>query len=299
MDYFNEVNHLVKRLEVNKRYRNLRDNSETLLTYWQVGKLLVKAQCGEKRAKYGESLIKEWSKKLTQEYGNGYKISNLKNMRNFYLIFKKSQPLVGQLNWSNIIQILPIRDENKRNYYINLCLNKRLSARMLQKEIKLNSYERLLNKNDNIELIVPSKKLEFRDYLKNPIILELNQNENVNNEHDLELLLIAKLKSFFTQLGDGFALVGNQYNIKGYYLDLLLFNINYNCYVVVELKIRELKTQDKAQIEHYMNLVDSNLKKEFHNKTLGIIISKKQDKFVAEFVGNDIIYPLTYELMQK
>lgn len=195
--------------------------------------------------------------------------------------------------------LLKIKDNSKRNYYINIILNNNLSSRELEKKLKYNEYERLLNKPTSVELNVPSKKLEFRDNLKNPIILELNQNENVNNEHDLELLLIAKLKSFFTQLGDGFALVGNQYNIKGYYLDLLLFNINYNCYVVVELKIRELKTQDKAQIEHYMNLVDNNLKKEFHNKTLGIIISKKQDKFVAEFVGNDIIYPLTYELMQK
>lgn len=204
---------------------------------------------------------------------------------------------MSQLSWSIIAELITIKDISKRNYYVNLTVSKSLTVRTLRKEIKLNSYERLLNKNDNIELIVPSKKLEIRDNLKNPIILELNLNVNVNNEHDLELLLIAKLKSFFNQLGDGFALVSNQYNIKGYYLDLLLFNINYNCYVVVELKIRKLKTQDKAQIEHYMNLINNNLKKEFHNKTLGIIISKKQDKFVAEFIGNDIIYPLTYKLM--
>lgn len=215
MDYFNEVNHLVKRLEVNKRYRNLRDNSETLLTYWQVGKLLVKAQCGEKRAKYGESLIKEWSKKLTQEYGNGYKISNLKNMRNFYLIFKKSQPLVGQLNWSNIIQILPIKDENKRNYYINLCIERNLSKRELINEIKSNSYERLLERPEHIEII--GNKYEttnIKDYIRNPIIISLEKEQKIANERELQLLILARLKDFFSELGQGFTLVGNEYKIN-------------------------------------------------------------------------------------
>lgn len=298
MNYFNEVENFIKKCEVNKITRRIEEENDKVITYWHIGRLIVEAQGGEKRAKYGNELIKEWSLKLSQKYGNGYDATNLRKFRQFYLLFQNCAA-VRRVSWTNIKMLLKIKDNSKRNYYINIILNNNLSSRELEKKLKYNEYERLLNKPTSVELIIPSKKLEFRDNLKNPIILELNQNENVNNEHDLELLLIAKLKSFFTQLGDGFALVGNQYNIKGYYLDLLLFNINYNCYVVVELKIRELKTQDKAQIEHYMNLVDSNLKKEFHNKTLGIIISKKQDKFVAEFVGNDIIYPLTYELMQK
>lgn len=304
MDYFNEVNHLVKRLEVNKRYRNLRDNSETLLTYWQVGKLLVKAQCGEKRAKYGESLIKEWSKKLTQEYGNGYKISNLKNMRNFYLIFKKSQPLVGQLNWSNIIQILPIKDENKRNYYINLCIERNLSKRELINEIKSNSYERLLERPEHIEII--GNKYEttnIKDYIKNPIIISLEKEQKIANERELQLLILARLKDFFSELGQGFTLVGNEYKIKygnkNYYIDILLFNVEINSYVIVELKLRELKKEDKAQIEFYMRIVDETLKRLHHNKSIGIIVSKEQDKFIVNFVRSEEIIPITYKLTEK
>lgn len=109
------------------------------------------------------------------------------------------------------------------------------------------------------------------------------------------------LKSFFSQLGEGFALIGNQYKItysnKNYYIDILLFNIEMNCCVVVELKVRELRKEDKGQIELYMSLVDNSLRKPLHNKTIGILITKEQDKFVASFVGSENIFPLTYKIV--
>lgn len=114
--------------------------------------------------------------------------------------------------------------------------------------------------------------------------------------------ILSQLKNFFGELGKGFTFVGNEYKIKygnkNYYIDLLLFNYELNCFVVVELKLRELCKIDKAQIEFYMQLVDENLKRDFHNKTIGIIVSKKQDKFIVSFVSNELIIPITYKVIQ-
>ncbi len=131
--------------------------------------------------------------------------------------------------------------------------------------------------------------------MKNPILIELEKNKTIRNEHDLEIALLDKLQNFFYQLGEGFALIDNQYKInynnKNYHIDILLFNYKLNCFFAVELKLRELKKEDKAQIEFY-----KQAKEPFHNKTIGVIISKKQDKFLANFVRNDNIIPLTYEI---
>lgn len=195
---------------------------------------------------------------------------------------------------------MPIKNENKRNYYINLCIQNNLSVRELRNEIKTNSYERLIDKPEHIE-IMNSKNNSITTNMKNPIILYLDKNEKVTSEKDLELLILAKLSSFFSQLGQGFTFVGNQYKIhahnNNYYIDLLLFNYELNLFVVVELKNRKLQKIDKGQIELYMNLVDENVKKPFHNKTIGIIITKEQDEFIANFVSHDNnIIPLVYEL---
>ena len=281
----------------------LEENQSTLENYWNIGKLLVEAQGGENRAKYGNGLIKEWAIQYTEKYGRGYDATNLKRYRQFFQQFQKGAPMGHQLTWSHIRELLPIKEENKRNYYINLCVERNLSKRELIKEIKLNSYERLLTKPEKIEIVVPIEKENVLRNMKNPIVLELNKNETVSTEHELEICILAKLKSFFKQLGEGFCFVENQYKLmvgdKSYYIDILLFNINLNCYVVVELKLRELRKEDKAQIEFYMKTIDIQIKKNFHNKTIGIIISKQQDKLIANFVSSDMIIPLTYVLEKE
>jgi len=153
-DYKKELIKLVEKTEVNKGYHDYFKNKDLVNNYFEIGKLLIEAQGGEERAKYGNGLIKEWSIELTEKYGRGYSCSNLKNMRLFYLIFKKSQPLAVLLTWTNICLLLPIKNENKRNYYINMCIKKNLSKRELQKEIKNNAFERLsLADKENIKLI--------------------------------------------------------------------------------------------------------------------------------------------------
>ncbi|MBE6154445.1 MAG: DUF1016 domain-containing protein [Firmicutes bacterium] len=297
MDYFKEIEQFIIRNEVNKKSRRIEENNDILFNYWNIGKLIMKAQGGEARAKYGNKLIKEWSLEYTEKYGKGYDYTNLSRARQLYLAFPILGP-VAQLSWTTISKLLPIKDVNKRNYYINLCLENNLSKRELIKEIKNNSYERLLVKKDEIKINNPNKKYKLIENIKNPIIIELTENERIKTEKDLEIMILSKLKSIFKQLGEGFAFIDNQYKItynkRNYYIDILLFNIKLNCYVVVELKTRELKKEDKSQIEFYMNIINEKIKEIFHNKTIGIIISKEQDKFIANFVSDESIIPITY-----
>ena len=213
-------------------------------------------------------------------------------------------PILGALrqylNWTHIRRLLPIKDENKRNYYINLCIKNHLSERDLRKEIKANAYERLIDKPDKIDIIIP-KKYSITKKKKNPIIIEVNK--EIKSERDLELSILANLSYFFKQLGEGFTFVDHQYKIiennYNYYIDILLFNIELNCYVAVEIKLRSLKKEDKSQIEFYMRLVDKYLKKAHHNKTIGLIITKESDKFIVNFVKSENIIPLSYKLKQQ
>ena len=294
--YYEEIEHLIKKNEIQKQVRRLEENQTLVTTYWEIGKILVEAQGGASRAKYGNELIKKWSKKLTELYGKGYDYTNLSRFRKFYLYF----PILGtvsQISWSIIYKLLTIKDEDKRNYYMNLSIKKNLSVRELIKEIKSNSYERLINKPDKIDIIVPEKYSITID-MKNPIIIEVNK--EIKSEKDLELSILANLDFFFKQLGEGFLYAGHQYKINdginNYYIDILLFNIKLNCYVIVELKLRSLKKEDKAQMEFYMELVDKQIKEVHHNKTIGIIITKESNEFIVNFISNEDIIHLNYKL---
>ena len=298
--YYQEIEHLIKRNEINKRARKINDENDTVTTYWNVGRLIVEAQGGCERAKYGNELIKKWSIKLTELYGKGYNITNLKRFRQFYLVFEKGAPVGNQISWTHYRELLPIKDENKRNFYINLCIKNNLSKRELVNEIKSNSYERLIDKPNKINIIIPTKPTIATD-MKNPIIIPVQS--KITSEHELELSILANLDFFFKQLGEGFTYVGHQYKISNsknnYYIDILLFNIKLNCYVVVELKLRSLKKEDKAQIEYYMKLVDEQIKEVYHNKTIGIIISKESDKLIVNFIKREDIIPISYELQER
>ena len=301
MNNYEEVETLVKKVEIGKAIKERQANNEVTEAYWNIGKLIIDAQGGKEKSKYGDKLLKEWSEKLSKEYGKGYDYTNLSRFRQLYLYFPIIGPVGQQLNWTIIRTILPIKDENKRNYYINLCIKNNLSKRELIKEIKSNSFERLEHKPDKVDIITSAIVPAITENFKNPILLNLNGNK-VENEKDLEKLIYSQLSYVIMQLGNDFTWVGNQYKIsdgnKNYYIDMLLYNVNYNCYVVVEIKCRSLKKEDKGQTEFYMTLVDKYKKRANNNPTIGIIISKEQDKFVANFVKSEKIVPLTYELVK-
>ena len=296
--YYIEIENYIKRNEVNKKSRVLEENHDILKNYWEIGKILVEVQGGSSRAKYGNELIKKWSNEFTKNYGSGYNYTNLSRFRQFYLKF----PILAtawQVSWSVIKILLPIEDINCRNYYFNLCVERNLSVRDLQNEIKSNSYERLINKPDHIELIAPKENYFITKDMKNPLIIKVDKNKKIKSEKDLELTILSEIEFILTQLGSGFSFIGSQVKIKNYYIDILLFNYKLNAFVVVELKLRKLKVEDKSQTEMYMKLVDENLKEVHHSKTIGIIISKEQEGYVANFVRSDSLIPLTYELINK
>lgn len=277
MNYLKEANEYIKKVEIGKSIRETNANRELVECYWNVGRLIVEAQGGKEKAKYGNELLKKWAEKLTKEYGKGYDYSNLARFRRFYLCFPILGPLGPILNWTILRKIISIKDENKRNYYINLCIENHLSKREFEREMKNNSYERLEHKSDKIDIKVLSIVPTITDNFKNPILLEL-KNKEIKAESDLEKLIYLQLNYVFLQLGNGFTWVGNQYKVsdgnKNYFIDMLLYNIKYNCYVVVEIKCRKLKKEDKGQVEFYINLVDNFVRGPI-NPTIGIIITKE------------------------
>ena len=205
----------------NKAYHEVKNyfkNKKDLETYYNVGKLLVEAQGGEERAKYGNQLIKEYSKKLTEELGKGYSERQLRDTRQFYLLFKneKWRPLVAKLTWSHICKLLPIKDKNKRNYYINECINNNVSKRELQTKIKDKEYERLEFKDkNNIKINEHSNNIE--ELIKNPIIIPNNLNYEIINEKRLKYLILDNLDYFLKELGKGYD-VTNLKRMRQFYL---------------------------------------------------------------------------------
>ena len=215
MNYYEQVESLIKNNEVNKKVHALQNNSETLYTYWNIGRLIVEAQDGKKRAKYGDSLIKEWGNKLSEKYGKKYDTSYLSKMRLFYLTFPILESLIPKLSWTHYMLILPIKNENERNYYINRVILDNLSVRDLRREIKNKSFDRLSYADkENIEIISDmNSSLSIEDMIKDPIILKSNIDTKEINEKAIHKYIISLLEDKFLELGTGFALVGHEYKI--------------------------------------------------------------------------------------
>ena len=258
-----------------------------------MGRLIVEAQGGEKRAKYGNKLIKEYSEKLTKELGKGYKVSNLKNMRQIYLKFRKRQTLSGELSISHYIILSRIDNENEINYYINISKTLNLSVRELRERIKFNEYERIGYKE---ELEEP----KINTFIKNPIIIKVGDKKEKLSEYALHQLILENIDDFLNEPGVGFLYAGSEVKIKigdnYHYIDFLLFNVKYNCYVVIELKVTEMKAEYIGQITKYINYVDKNIKELFNDKTVGVVICKKENKYVLEYCSDNRIFTTTYKV---
>ena len=297
MNYYKQIKEELINNEVYKKVKDYSKNRNDLNTYYNLGKLLVEAQGGEERAKYGDGLIKKYSIKLTHELGKGYSTRSLKNMRKFYL-FQKGQPLAAQLTWSHYTILLSLKNKNEINYYINQIINYNLSKRQLIEKIKNKEYERLNTKTK--EKLIKKEENKVEDFIKNPILIKNSYNYEEISEKILKRLILEDLDNFMKELGSGFCYIENEYKIKigsSYnYIDLLLFNIKYNCYVVVELKVTELKKEHIGQIQIYMNYIDKNMKNINNDKTIGIIICKKDNKFIMEYCSDNRIFETTYIL---
>lgn len=294
MNYYNEIKNELVNNEINQIVKNYSINKSDLDAYYNVGRML-----GEAGNHYGEGIIKEYLKRLTYELGKGYSKRNLWLMLKFYELNEKVQTLSAQLSWSHYCELLSFENTDKINYYIELVKNNNLSVRQLRERIKSNEYERLpeSTKNKSVE----QKESDIVDFIKNPILIKNSNKYDIFSEKVLQKLILEDIVSFMKELGTGFSFIDNEFKIKvgdSYnYIDLLLYNIKFKCYVVIELKVIKLNSNHTGQIQNYMNYIDKNVKSIDDNKTVGIIICKQNNQYVIDYCSDDRIIAREYELV--
>ena len=267
MNYYNEIKEKLIKGEIYDRVKDYSKDRNKVKVYFEIGKLLSEAG-----NEYGKNIIKQYSEKLMIEVGKKYNYRTLYRMRKFYEVFKseKLTPLVSKLNWSNYIQLLSLKNEDEIIYYINATINNSLNKRELQEKIKNHEYDRLSVETKT--KLIESKELKVDDLITNPIIIKTNLLKEDLSEYALKLAILNNIDEFLKQLGTGFAYVGNEFRInigdRYNYIDLLLFNYIYDCFVVIELKVTELKKEYIGQIQVYMNYIDKNVKRIVQTDTI-------------------------------
>lgn len=258
MNYYEDIKKELINNEINRKVKTYTINKSDLTTYYNVGKMLSEAgKC------YGESIIKEYSRKLTNELGKEYGVSNLRRFRQFYLMIEKGATLSHLLTWSHYIEIIPINNVTIINYYINICIYQNLSVRELRNKIKNKEYERLDEETKN--KLINNENLNIKDNIKNPILIKNIHNYTEITEKILQKLVLEDISSFMKELGDSFSFIDNEYKIK---------------------------------IGDRYNYIDKNLKKINQDKTIDIIICKKENKYVIEYSSHARIVARTYELLR-
>ena len=256
MNYYNEIKNELLNNEINKKVKNYLVNRSDLNTYYNVGKKLSEAG-----KHYGEGIIKEYSKRLTEDLKIKYNVSTLNKIKKFYLLVKKMATLSPNLSYSHYVELLPYDDINKVKYYIKITEEQNLSIRQLRNRIKSNEYERLDDEIKN--KLINNTNNGVVDFVKNPLLIKNSLNVKDISEKILQKLILEDLPNFMKELGDGFCFVSNEYKIKigntYNYIDLLFYNIKFKCYVVIELKVTKLSYNHSGQIQNYMNYIDKNV----------------------------------------
>ncbi len=296
MNYYNEIKNKIIDNEVYAKIKDYSIERNKVITYFEIGRLLTEAG-----GKYGDNIIDKYSKKLILEVGKKYNRRTLFRMKQFYNVFsnEKVSTMLTQLSWSHYLLLISLNDYNEIIYYIRVAKDNNLSQRQLQERIKNSEYKRL--PIETRSKIINSELLNIKDLVPNPILIKNKNNIDIINEKVLHQLILEDIESFMKELGNGFCFIGSEYKIKigdnFHKIDLLLFNIKYNSYVVVELKVCELRKEHIGQIEVYMNYIDKNIKKISQDKTIGIIICRKNNKYVIEYCSDNRIISREYELV--
>lgn len=274
-------------------------NRAMVLTYWNIGKRIVEQeQDGNERAAYGKALIAALSDELTKEFGNNYSKRNLHYFCKFYLYFPDVEIVnacVHNLNWTHFRSLLRVPDEDARLWYLNEAAHEGWSTRTLDRNIATQYYYRLMQSPDK-EAVVremvtktqPSQKSQF-ELIKSPIMAEFLgfKNEDSKQESDLESAILSHIRDFLMEMGRGFAFVARQQHIvtetEDYYIDLVFYNIELKCYVLIDLKMGKITHQDVGQIDMYVRMYDDLKRGEGDNPTLGILLCSETDKDIARY----------------
>ena len=268
-------------------------NSAMVIAYWNIGKKIYEV-CGEnERASYGKHLLQYLSDKLTAEFGKGYTIANLKNMRQFYRIFQNRYALRSELSWTHYRSLMRVEDEAARTFYIEEAISCGWSSRQLDRQINSFYYQRILASKDKESVADEINKLEpkpeYEQIIKDPYVLEfldLPANEHFY-ESDLEQALIDHLQKFLLELGKGYSFVARQkhFDIDGrhFYIDLVFYNYYLKCFVLVDLKIGDLTHQDIGQMQMYVNYYTRNMMNEGDNPPIGIVLCADKSDTLVEY----------------
>ena len=296
MNYYNEIKEQLIKSEIYDRAKDYSKDRHKVKVYFEIGRLL-----NEAGKEYGKNVIKQYAEKLVIEVGKKYNERTLYWMRKFFEVFsnEKLNPLGSKLSWSHYRELLTIKNIDEIMYYIDICWKNSLSKRQLQERIRNHEYDRLSNET-KIKL-VESKELKVDDLIPNPIVIKSNMLKEGLSEYALKQAILNNIDDFLRQLGIGFTYVGNEYKIKigdrYNYIDLLLYNVKYKCYVVVELKVTELKKEHTGQIMTYMNYINMNIKTIEEYETVGIIICRENNEYVIKYCSDDKIITREYEII--
>ena len=288
--FYNEIKNILN-IARNKVYKTA--NFVMVEAYWNIGKSIIEEQGGNEKAEYGAGLIKELSKQMTQDFGKGFTVTNLKYMRQFYLMFPNSHALRDELSWTHYRLLIKVENDNARDFYMQEAAKSQWSTRQLERQINSFFYERLLSsKNkkqvaDEIQTLEPAKKPE--DIIRDPYVLEflgLSSNDDFY-ESDLEQALITHLQKFLLELGRGFSFVARQKQItfdgRHFRIDLVFYNYVLKCFVLIDLKVGDLTHQDLGQMQMYVHYYERELMNEVDNPPIGIVLCADKSESVVKY----------------
>lgn len=310
-------------------------NSTMTYTYFEIGRRIVEEeQNGKERAEYGKQILKGLSQQLTNEFGKGFSLRNLEQIRQFYFTYSKSEKLSRilklqktqsmtaefnkldnqtlisffRLTWTHYTFLMRIDDEKERSFYEIESEKHNWSVRELKRQYDSALYTRLALSRDKEGILKLAKEGQIiekpKDIIKDPYILEfLGLPELYNySESELEQEIINKLEHFLLELGEGFAFVARQKRItfddKHFYIDLIFYNRVLRSFVLIDLKIGELKHQDLGQMQMYVNFYDREMRLEEENKTIGIVLCQNKSDLVVEYTlpdNNEQIFASKYK----
>lgn len=270
-------------------------NSAMVQTYWHIGRLIVEdEQQGEARAEYGAQQLEQLSTRLTEEFGKGFDVTNLRSMRRFYQAFPIRDAVRPELSWTHYRYLIRLENPSAREWYAQEAITQGWSARALERQIGVLYYERLLASKERLPVELEAKahtdalQLHPKDYLRDPYILDfLNLDSGAYQEADLENGIINNLQKFLLELGKGFAFVERQQRIKtedgDYFIDLVFYNFHLKCFLLIDLKLNKLTHQDVGQMDMYVRMYEEQKRRPDDNPTIGLILCSEHNHTVAKY----------------
>ncbi len=268
-------------------------NSAMVMAYWEIGEQIYKA-CGENdRAGYGKNLLQYLSNLLTAEFGKGFDVSNLRNMRRFYLTFPIQETLSPELSWSHYVKLMKVQDKIARDFYADECIKSAWSVRQLERQIHTMYYQRILASQDKVsvatEIQTTVPKPEYEKIVKDPYVMEFLQIKPDTHvyEGELEQALIDHLQQFLLELGRGFSFVARQkrFSLEGqdFFIDLVFYNYILKCFVLIDLKMGQLTHQDIGQMQMYVNYYTREIMNEGDTPPIGIVLCADKNDSVVKY----------------